>query len=192
MGALDLGEGVSKVEYQPPVAGGRRRPDGEEVKWEVTFPVVGNGYQRGAIPFFCHDVTPRNVRVPFSEESITHPNGAHGVDELYIYVAEDRVSALAEAFTAILGVPNTVGESDPNFAGYFETQRFNDIPGAEDTVFVVGLPLEEEQQIALEERGGLLIGGLTLGSVEKGRDLLRRIDVEDGGVGGIVAPVIQE
>src|SRR5271154_5029213 len=42
--------------YAHPVAGGRARPDGVKVEWEVMFP---RGAGRGELPFFCHDVTPR-------------------------------------------------------------------------------------------------------------------------------------
>ncbi|KAF2397388.1 hypothetical protein EJ06DRAFT_147353 [Trichodelitschia bisporula] len=51
LAGLDAGVG-----YAPPVAGGRTRPDGVGVRWEVTFPT---GAARGAVPFWCHDVTPR-------------------------------------------------------------------------------------------------------------------------------------
>jgi hypothetical protein len=188
---LDLGKDRPKVEYQPPVSGGRTRPDGQEVKWNVTFPVANTGYQRGELPFFCHDLTPRNLRVPFTEESVTHPNGAYGIDEMYIYASEERCASLAQAYSAILGVPNTVDETDPNFVGMFETTRFNEISGAEAPVFVVGMPLEEEQLEAMQERDGVLLASLTLGSVEEGSGLLRRIDLGDEGVGGIIAPAIR-
>lgn len=106
---------------------------------------------------------------------------------MYIYVSEDKLSAVANAFAAILGVPNSVSDEDPNFVGSFELKRFNEISGTEDSVLVIGLPYEEEQLAAMEERNGLLLGGLTLG----GKGLLKRIDVEDGGLGGIIAPVFK-
>lgn len=42
--------------YNPGVKGGRQTKDGKELKWEVTFPKLGDGERRGAIPFFCQDI----------------------------------------------------------------------------------------------------------------------------------------
>jgi hypothetical protein len=49
--------------YGLPVQGGRRTPDGKELKWDVVFPNKG---ERGRLPFFCSDKTPREWRVIYS------------------------------------------------------------------------------------------------------------------------------
>jgi hypothetical protein len=52
----------SGVQYQEGKIGGRKRAsDGQELKWRVTFPEVKHG--RGTVPFFCQDLTPRDLRV---------------------------------------------------------------------------------------------------------------------------------
>ncbi|KUJ22958.1 uncharacterized protein LY89DRAFT_536933, partial [Mollisia scopiformis] len=79
---LNAKEGQSKFEYAEPVAGGRKRPDGVDVKWKVTFPVLNDGRQRGEFPFFCHDVTARKLRVPLEEKNVSHPSGAVGIKEM--------------------------------------------------------------------------------------------------------------
>lgn len=187
---LNLGEGISKVQYQHPVEGGRVRPDGREIGWHVTFPIVNSGYQRGELPFFCTDLTPREFRAPISKENTTHPNGAYGVDELYVFVPEETAIVLAQAYSAILGVPNSVNDEDPNFLGTFELTRLHEVPGTDGPVIVIGMPLDEEQSAAMEERGGILLANLTLGSVDESNSLLKRIDLGSEGVGGIVAPVM--
>jgi hypothetical protein len=59
-----LESGKTGVRYEKPREGGRKRQDGEELKWKVIWPVVGGslGIQRGELPFFCHDVTDRSLR----------------------------------------------------------------------------------------------------------------------------------
>ncbi|KAF1965705.1 hypothetical protein BU23DRAFT_545575 [Bimuria novae-zelandiae CBS 107.79] len=83
--------------HQPPIHGGRKRADGVDVKWAVTFPAGENGGQasRGKIPFFCHDTTPRSVRVPLTPEKTTHPSGVLGVAALDVLVKD--LAAFKEA-----------------------------------------------------------------------------------------------
>lgn len=38
--------------------GGRRRPDGQVLEWLISAPK-----ERGVLPFFCGDITPRKLRV---------------------------------------------------------------------------------------------------------------------------------
>jgi hypothetical protein len=72
------------IKYEQPEAGGRTRDDGQVLKWKVTIPATPT--LRGEAPFFCHDITPRDLRVPFSEESTSHPSGAYGVKGFKIFV----------------------------------------------------------------------------------------------------------
>jgi PAS domain-containing protein len=95
----------SKVRYDDPVAGGRKRPDGVELQWKVTFPT---GIERGAVPFWCHDVTEREKRVPISKEATEHPSGVMGVAGLRVGIDEGRVKAVNEAVGAIIGSEDLV------------------------------------------------------------------------------------
>lgn len=57
-----------EVEYAEGVKGGRIKPDGDTIRWLVTFP--SKRHLRGSVPFFCKDLTPREKRVPrFSHKS---------------------------------------------------------------------------------------------------------------------------
>jgi hypothetical protein len=93
-----LEEGMAKVliQYDNPKSGGRKRPDGEEVKWEVTFP--RKEVTRGSIPFWCHDVTPRNLRVPTAGKAMQHPSGAVGVSEVAMVVDEEHLAAQVKVY----------------------------------------------------------------------------------------------
>lgn len=90
----------SVVRYAQPIAGGRKRPDGVELKWKVTFPT---GVERGVVPFWCHDVTEREKRVPVSAEATSHPCGALGVAGVRVEVDGGRSKAVSEAVGAIVG-----------------------------------------------------------------------------------------
>ena len=86
------------ITYQPPKAGGRTKPDGTELKWEVTFPM---GAERGNVPFWCQDVTPRDRRVSVAEASTTHPSGVLGIAGVIVEVREGSVNRLSLATAAI-------------------------------------------------------------------------------------------
>ncbi|KAM0719847.1 hypothetical protein Q7P37_003982 [Cladosporium fusiforme] len=90
----------SAVAYDEPVLGGRTRPDGVEMQWRVTFPT---GVGRGTVPFWCHDVTERERRVPVAEEATKHPCGALGVAGVRVGVEQKRVQAVRDAIGAIVG-----------------------------------------------------------------------------------------
>lgn len=64
-------EAVEGGVYAKGQEGGRVKPDGDELKWRVSFPeVVEHG--RGGVPFFCKDITPRKgrVRCPFCSDLV--------------------------------------------------------------------------------------------------------------------------
>ena len=102
----------SPARYAEPVAGGRTRSDGVDLKWKVTFPT---GVERGVVPFWCHDVTEREKRVPISPEATRHASGALGVAGVRVSVDDGRVGAVRSSVQAIvgndecvLGAPNAV------------------------------------------------------------------------------------
>lgn len=78
-----------------PFPGGRTRPDGQEVRWQLGIPRTFD------VPFLCGDVTARSLRVPGSE-AVQHANGAIGIDQ--ITVAAVDVDASVMRYQALLGV----------------------------------------------------------------------------------------
>jgi hypothetical protein len=101
LGSADVG-----VRFERPLKGARLRGDGKEVRWHVTFPELPEGtrYQRGALPFFCHDDTKRELRVPAEKENVEHSCGAQGIRSLTVYINEDMVAELRKVYGAVLGV----------------------------------------------------------------------------------------
>ncbi|KAI0293343.1 glyoxalase-like domain-containing protein [Multifurca ochricompacta] len=100
-----LQEVGSGTRYAPEVAGGRRRPDGVELKWEITAPARWAEKEGGTrLPFFCGDVTPRELRVPTRPRSITvHPNGAQGIAFLCVLAPSSTFEAISAELIAIVG-----------------------------------------------------------------------------------------
>jgi hypothetical protein len=175
LGGVHWESGEREIGYEEPRKGGRLRDDGVEVKWQVTFPVVSEeGYQRGELPFFCHDVTERGLRVPISEESVKHPSGVVGVKSLGVYVPESREKTLGKGYKAIIG---TEGDGER-----FETEPLKGETGK--VSFLVKVPEEEKQRKLMEQRGGLLLGDLVFYK-EKGSEStagVTRIDGENSEV----------
>lgn len=77
-----------------PFAGGRTRPDGQEVRWQLGIPRTFD------VPFLCSDVTPRSLRVP-GGEAACHANGVIGID--HITVAAVDLDASVMRYRALLG-----------------------------------------------------------------------------------------
>ncbi|HVR75572.1 MAG TPA: VOC family protein [Planctomycetota bacterium] len=77
-----------------PFAGGRLRPDGRQVAWQLGLP---QGFD---VPFLCEDVTPRHLRVPDDARS-EHPNGASGIRRILVLVRDLKTSL--SRYGALLG-----------------------------------------------------------------------------------------
>jgi hypothetical protein len=169
-----------KETHKEPVHGGRKRADGVDVKWAVTFPQGGQDI-RGRIPFFCHDITARNVRVPLSAEKTGHPCGALGVREFTIIVKDEVLLDQTKfAYTTILGNEESAERDEIRF----RTGRVCDVEGLVDGAkIILRLPKNDEQSEAVEKTG-FWYGDVVLSasaSAEKPRGERERLDkgVED-------------
>ncbi|CAG9997001.1 unnamed protein product [Clonostachys byssicola] len=100
----------SGVFYQEPVPGGRKRPDGVELKWSIILPVGEhqNRLQPGIAPFWCLDKTPRSLRVPYLAEDgnepatcTQHPCGAQSVSKLEVLVPRALQQKMGKAYASI-------------------------------------------------------------------------------------------
>jgi catechol 2,3-dioxygenase-like lactoylglutathione lyase family enzyme len=93
------------LELEGPTPGGRLRLDGVRLDWQIVRPATTD------LPFWCGDVTPRELRVP--EGAIRrHPNGVTGISRVRVVVADlaasiGRFKALVgpEAVSADNGIP---------------------------------------------------------------------------------------
>lgn len=77
-----------------PYPGGRNRPDGVRIEWQTA------RAGRPELPFFCGDVTARDLRVP-GAEAWDHDNGARGLSRVSVAVRD--LDAGAERYAALLG-----------------------------------------------------------------------------------------
>ncbi|OTB03202.1 hypothetical protein M426DRAFT_321991 [Hypoxylon sp. CI-4A] len=101
--------------------GGRTRPDNEVLKWATAFGKRndksekessesdgdGEALEPGTVPFWCLDVTPRHLRVPYLEPQNTeHPSGVVGVAKMEVF------PGLQETVDSARGVYDTLLEQD--------------------------------------------------------------------------------
>ncbi|MET0747623.1 MAG: VOC family protein [Rhizobium sp.] len=86
-----------------PTAGGRLRPDGVRLDWQIVRPETRD------LPFWCGDVTPRDLRVPPGEHR-QHANGVEGIAVVRVDVAD--IAASADRYRALVGADavNPAGE----------------------------------------------------------------------------------
>ncbi|KAK4541426.1 hypothetical protein LTR36_008027 [Oleoguttula mirabilis] len=88
----------SGISYAEPVEGGRVTPDKKELKWKVTIP---QGIAHGTVPFWCHDLTPRERRVPAFDGNTHHPCGAVGMANVIAHIHEEHFDRVVSALPAI-------------------------------------------------------------------------------------------
>ncbi len=99
----DLGADIRGLEerglgVEGPTDGGRRLPDGTEIRWRVA-----RIRQDGRLlPFLIEDITPRSLRVP-GGPAAEHPNGATGISRLEL-AAESTEMAVRD-LAALIGAP---------------------------------------------------------------------------------------
>lgn len=74
------------LDLDGPFAGGRLRPDGARLDWQIVRPKTAD------LPFWCGDVTPRELRVPEGDMRV-HPNGATGIASIKVAVRDVATSA---------------------------------------------------------------------------------------------------
>ncbi|EST09150.1 Glyoxalase-like domain protein [Kalmanozyma brasiliensis GHG001] len=95
--------------YSAPQEGGRTTTRGDEIKWKVSFPTPPSGKQaasplpigneRSAVPFWCADLTPRDLRVPPTYAH--HHNGSQGIAEITLLYAKDTVTSYLDVSLAL-------------------------------------------------------------------------------------------
>ena len=87
-----------------PDDGGRRLPDGTEIRWRS----ARIRQEDRILPFLIEDLTPRELRVP-GGQAAEHPNGASGISRLEI--AARGAEKAAASLAALIGIPVDAGTS---------------------------------------------------------------------------------
>jgi hypothetical protein len=176
-----------KDTHAEPIHGGRKRADGVDVKWAVTFPQGQNGGQdsRGRIPFFCHDVTERSIRVPLSAKQTEHPCGALGVKQLTIVVKDqDLLEKTRHAYALILddAGPGTGEEVR------FQAGRVSNGSGLQGGAHIVLRLPKNEQELEATNKNGYCYGDVVLGAkagAGKSHGTREQLDEAEGNVKGL-------
>jgi hypothetical protein len=86
------------LDANDPKDGGRFRPDGQRVDWQTLR--FGADTGPAALPFYCHDLTERSLRVP-GGEAAAHANGVTGVAGITVVVAD--LKKTGKEFAALTG-----------------------------------------------------------------------------------------
>jgi Glyoxalase-like domain len=116
----------SSVEYDEPKNGGRRKPDGTKIEWQVTFPA--STVERGSLPFFCHDVTLRELRVPVRKGLAQHPCGATGVRDVRLVTRSGNVDRLVDIYKTLLDCGDSSSGSATGSRSFTVVQPVMDVP----------------------------------------------------------------
>jgi hypothetical protein len=179
--------GIQETHSQP-IHGGRKRADGVDVKWAVTFPKGEKGGQdvRGSMPFFCHDITERNVRVPLSAEKTEHPCGALGVRELTIILNDSALlEATKVAYASILG--DAVSTDDAGVQ--FQVGRVCEVGGLDSGASIVLRAAKDANDAQATKNTGFRFGDVILSAKASGENEARgsrvRLDKGEDDLGGL-------
>ena len=151
MGAvIDAARGRG-LNYRGPSPGGRLRPDGERLQWQIgTAPAPD-------LPFLCGDITARALRVPEGDVRV-HGNGVQGVAAITVAVAD--VDASLTRYRALLGAQADTGTEPVTVPGL--GLRLATLPLGGATLLLVapspGAQAGCALRVRLDERGPGVIG----------------------------------
>jgi catechol 2,3-dioxygenase-like lactoylglutathione lyase family enzyme len=134
-----------------PDDGGRRLPDGVEIRWRSA-----RMRQEGRLlPFLIEDLTPRELRVP-GGPAAKHLNGATGIARLEISApdAEEAASSLAMLIEIDAGASIRLG---PSVLSPVATESEFAAPGPSDVDLVGGAGISQELDRSLAHGVGIRI-----------------------------------
>ncbi|KAI1378141.1 glyoxalase-like domain-containing protein [Hypoxylon crocopeplum] len=168
------------IVYGDLVRGGRTRLDGEVLEWAVAFPKTaadGLPLGPGTVPFWCLDVTPRHLRVPYLEPGVAkHPSGAVGVAKIEVLTQPGKdVESARGVYDALLRGKGAGGEwkigtldgEEVHSGGVVRVDATSGLPGARILLFT------DDESLVGKSVGGKVDEDYTLtfnlvAAVEKG------------------------
>lgn len=175
--------------HDEPIAGGRTRADGVSIEWAVTFPKGPQGGQRsrGRIPFFCHDITARAIRVPMNRQNTCHSSGALGILQISVIVRDEALlNETKGVYSSIFG-----GEQkDEMGEAVFQAGRVYGIESLSDGPKITLRLPNCREEMEQTERSGFVYGNVVLGAksdTERPPGFKVRVDsaCKNVGVGGL-------
>ncbi|KIW45479.1 uncharacterized protein PV06_03870 [Exophiala oligosperma] len=204
------GDGGLGIRFKQPLFGGRKRKDGQQCEWYVTKPMVDNEapnvpkpidryFPTGRLdtPFFCHDVTDRNLRVPSTDTSIsTHPCGAKGIMSVDVVVPEPRIKSYMKLYSSVTGADAKVHGGFrylPNTNVSFALSSPNEkaMEGVKDRIGIeLHAPRDGEDEAWLKERG-VGIREIRLYVPAAGEDEVDERPLDSEGIGASLVLVVQ-
>lgn len=131
--------------YEKPVGGGRKRPDGTQIEWEVTFPEAE--VERGAIPVWCKDITPRELRVPIDDKATSHPCKAAGIDTISLIMYNHATEETLATYRSIFN-DREHASSEDHYSASWQVRQPN---GSRKTT--IGLQTIEDDAEEMEQWG---------------------------------------
>lgn len=185
------------LRLEGPIEGGRLRPDGERLRWQIARPPSPD------LPFLCGDVTPRALRVPEGAARI-HPNEVQGIASVAIAVAD--IEASLRRLRALLGEPATAIGAPVSLPGLRSRLALADLGGS---ILVLSasraVPASEEHEPSAADPVGLRLAlrgegpyalvlrtasGRSVGSLDPGRSHGAFIEVDGAAAAGAAAGVL--
>jgi len=140
----------SGVRYLAEISGGRETPTGRILKWLITGPDPTSSIEgvakRGALPFFCADVTPREWRVPTGH--VEHPNGVTGIACLTVLIPTKDLDEFERQLTSVIGFTPEFGPNDER------TWSLSTTTGKDSPHLIIRAPRDREEEIHVDQRKG--------------------------------------
>lgn len=161
------------VKYSTLKTGSRLRKDIVEVKCQSSRPIstsdaFTSDINRTDFPFFCHDITNRNVRIPFDDESkTTHPCGAVGISTIAMLFPKERLDHYATLYEKVLGVKKCKLVPGIDRKHNVEFEVAVPIPGRGKSRILMHDELRPEDEEWLRERGAGIQGIELRGAVRR-------------------------
>lgn len=148
-----ISNGDFNVQYDNLRPGGRRRMDGEQLSWKTTRPrASGNKPCWLDVPFFCHDSTPRVLRVPCDDDTITtHPCGVVGIANIEVDLPEPLFEQYAKVYRAVFEANSRLDHESNTVMERFATESPNGDYLMKSMVTIKSL--EQESQDGKSESG---------------------------------------
>lgn len=134
-----------QLRYDDGVEGGRVKPNGDILRWLVTFPA--KQHKRGGVPFFCKDLTPRERRVPWSPGSAGSGSEARRrIAAVTLMTRRESLSKHIEEIRTALGIsPMPVQDRAPGAVWILDS------PGARQSVRLELISAQSAEEVAWTE-----------------------------------------